>query len=94
LALRKTEAFQRPEQSKSQAVSQLKIPDCVMTCCGFVHSAEYPDGIRYAQYSGLYKNRCSVIIDTHGPELLDAGAGTFDQFTKPCLEGFNFGALQ
>ena len=67
---------------------------CAMTGFGFVHSAEYPESIRDAQHIGRYKNRYSVIIDTHGPELLEAGADASDQFITPCLEGPNFGALQ
>lgn len=87
-----TKEFQRPKQPKGKAVSQLKILDYAMTGFGFVNSPEYPEGIRYAQYSGLYKNRYSVIIDTHGPELLNGAE--VDKFVKPYLEEFNFGALQ
>jgi hypothetical protein len=87
-----TEEFERPKQPKGKAVSQLKILDYAMTGFGFVNSPEYPEGIRYAQYSGLYKNRYSVTIDIHGPALLN-GADV-DKFVKPYLEAFNFGALQ
>jgi hypothetical protein len=91
------EKFNNPNKANDEAKSNLKIFNYAMTAFGQVsgdpeyNSIDFPDGVRYAQYSGEYKNRYNLIMDIYGIELMNSE--DVDRFVKEYLEAFKFGSL-
>jgi hypothetical protein len=92
------EKFKNPKKANDEAQSNLKIFDYAMTAFGQVsgdpeyNSLDFPDGVRYAQYSGEHKNRYNLIMDIYGLELMNSA--DVDGFVKEYLEAFKFGLLK
>lgn len=96
--LNQLEKFNNPNKAKDEAQSNLKLFNLAMTAYGHVDGdpdytmEDFPHGIRYAQYSGEYKNRYNLIMDIFGIDLMNAS--DVDGFVKEYLEAFKLAALK
>jgi hypothetical protein len=96
--LNQLEKYNNPNKAKDEAQSNLKLFNYAMTAFGHVDGdpdytmEDFPHGIRYAQYSGEYKNRYNLIMDIFGIDLMNAE--DVDAFVKEYLEAFKLASLK
>ena len=89
--------YNNPNKASDEAQSNLKNFDHAMTAFGNVGGnpdfkpVDFPHGVRYAQYSGTYKNKYHLVIDVFGQNLMNSG--DVDNYIDEYLNSFKLGEL-